>query len=392
MFLRNPKFLNKIFNNSELDYHTKLYLIYLHIYLNTLKFNNKLLKQNDFYKVYWAEFISTFWYIRHKGEIKKYIKNSFKSINPKIWLKIEFAIKDKEWRSKKDYFIFKDINFFDLSDENNLTFSIDFIETKMNNHKARLLSFFIAQEINCKQTLTITFSFIEKYLSLNQEKKEAKRRIVRYLDKYINFWIIKSYFYNSKTDSFIIDEQEQYNQKLDTFQIQSKNEKLFINREKGKKGLKDYIDSNLSDKIIEEHSIIKSFEQDVHIEPKLEKDIQEIIESNISQIPSVKKVHSFKQIPWIWIIDSLIEFENNKFTVIEYKFSTDKRVVSQSLSYNYFISKYLNIKLEDVDTIIIQKRFKKTDFRLKTFIKNLYFYEWSFENFKFNLKPVSVTD
>lgn len=186
------------------------------------------------------------------------------------------------------------------------------------------------------------------------EFKTNIRGLKKHLDYQINENLIKEYKYNEKNKTITfykyksIDCQENKKQT---------NKNIFYN----------YLPQSELNKILKPNLILKPFELKINQNPKLEKDVQVIIEQHLLSISDVKNITPFKTITWIWQIDTFVELNNWKYIIIEYKFSLDKRVLSQTLWYSFFVSKELNIPIHNIDTIIIQTNFKKTDFWVKTF-------------------------
>lgn len=116
------------------------------------------------------------------------------------------------------------------------------------------------------------------------------------------------------------------------------------------------------------------------LEIKTEKEYQNIIENYIKTNSNVLKVDSFYSISPFWIIDSLITLKNWDILIIEYKMNSDKRVVSQALGYSNYFTEVLWIDKNKVHTLIIQKKFRKTDLLFLNTIKNLYYYNWNHIN------------
>ena len=105
----------------------------------------------------------------------------------------------------------------------------------------------------------------------------------------------------------------------------------------------------------------------------------------------VKEVKRFYKIPNTrQILDTLVELKNWVFIVIEYKFGTDKRVISQAMGYSYYLKQHLKIDEKKIKTVIIQNKFKESDFGVKESFPNLFFYQWSFSSFSNPLISISL--
>ena len=257
-----------------------------------------------------------------------------------------------------------------------------------------------------------TFNFIFSNKTTNLNKNILKFQ-AGFKDTYFTDFLIEA-------DAFMRKSGHHYSEKLEiVFKKLNYKSSFIINRKNLKKQIEHAISKNifksysLSNDVIvisnEKVNNIENRERTQYIKQKeieifwkkieikaneickIEKDIQEIIEWYINTMEDVKEVKRFYKIPNTrQILDTLVELKNWVFIVIEYKFGTDKRVISQAMGYSYYLKQHLKIDEKKIKTVIIQNKFKESDFGVKESFPNLFFYQWSFSSFSNPLISISL--
>lgn len=348
-------FINEFeINWKTLKFSEKLKSVFL---LNTM-LHFKESQSSDYIKIKWNNFFSEIGVLSNLSEKKSEFYSDLSNLmfltkteSSEIYIQ-SFLYKNK-WNDVKksgveDYF---EIN---IQNQYKAYPIFDYIR-QMKNFKLKTFSFYLSTiiENDFEKTISLKFEYLFDLFWLNSHniyKNIEKLKI--HLNKIEN---IKDYYFNIKKEVLTIN--------LKKIKDKSSNSLIKTN---------NFIFKSKEYKLIKDKS--KIFHNQINI--KTEEEYQKIIEDFLKTNPLVESVQPFYTLKNFWTIDTLIKLKSWEYIVIEYKFNSDRRVVSQSIGYSLYLSKFLEVNQDNIHTIIIQKKFRKSDFLMQEVIKNLYFYEW----------------
>jgi len=290
MFLRNSTFLNKVLSLNT-DTNIKLHLLYLHIFII-----NSNLKENWEIKIYLTDYLKTIWFSRPEWvQFKEQFINIFNEINKITWICFYYPKLEHIWRSSKDYFLINDTNFLDLNFKLDYEINEEFLWKNSKNKNWKLLGFFLINEFIKQEQIEIKIEFLEKFLILNQEKKENAKIIKKYFQFFQQVEIIKNYNYTHSV--FFLQNNDFKEKSIPEFSVIKNNIKVNQNPKSIKnnikvnqktKSIKNNIKVNQKTKSIKNN--IKVNQQSKSITDYMEKkEFEEILKEHDILSPFAKK-------------------------------------------------------------------------------------------------------